>query len=197
MVKKSIFTLILLAVIGYVSAQSLQFELNGQALVDGQTVYCPEFNEDFGEFIQEMQIRNISGTDLNGGVEKEEITGPEGSMNYFCWGLCFSPEVFVSPAVPMAAGSVSGEGVRHYSAEIEAIRFGAGDGRNLRLHVTDERLLAQTGGIVQGMSGCPILQNDKLVAAVTHVFVNQPDKGYGISIQDMLAAAQPAQELAA
>ena len=65
MVKKSIFTLILLAVIGYVSAQSLQFELNGQALVDGQTVYCPEFNEDFGEFIQEMQIRNISGTDLN------------------------------------------------------------------------------------------------------------------------------------
>ena len=110
MVKKSIFTLILLAVIGYVSAQSLQFELNGQALVDGQTVYCPEFNEDFGEFIQEMQIRNISGTDLNVVVEKEEITVSEGSMNYFCWGLCFSPEVFVSPAVPMAAGSVSGEG---------------------------------------------------------------------------------------
>ena len=54
------------------------------------------------------------------------------------------------------------------------------------LRVTDETLLRITGGIVQGMSGSPIIQNDKLVGAVTHVFVNDPTRGYGIFIEDML-----------
>ena len=57
------------------------------------------------------------------------------------------------------------------------------------LRVTDERLLAATGGIVQGMSGSPIIQNGKLVGAVTHVLVNDPARGYGILIEDMLEAA--------
>ena len=108
--KKSIFTLMFLAVMGFVSAQSLRFELNGEALTDGQTIYCMDYIEDFGEFIQELQLRNLTDTDLNVVVEKEEITVPEGSMNYFCWGLCFSPTVIVSPAYPLAAGSVSGPG---------------------------------------------------------------------------------------
>lgn len=62
-------------------------------------------------------------------------------------------------------------------------------GRNLRLAVTDSTLLAQTGGIVQGMSGSPILQDGRLVGAVTHVLVNEPAAGYGILIENMLAAA--------
>ena len=62
-------------------------------------------------------------------------------------------------------------------------------GRNLRLAVTDDALLAQTGGIVQGMSGSPILQDGRLVGAVTHVLVNEPAAGYGILIENMLAAA--------
>ena len=56
--------------------------------------------------------------------------------------------------------------------------------------VTDPALLEQTGGIVQGMSGSPILQNGKLVGAVTHVLVNDPGRGYGISMEQMLAAAE-------
>ena len=55
--------------------------------------------------------------------------------------------------------------------------------------MTDPELCAQTGGIVQGMSGSPILQNGRLVGAVTHVFVNDPTRGYGVSIQDMLNSA--------
>lgn len=55
--------------------------------------------------------------------------------------------------------------------------------------VTDERLLAETGGIIQGMSGCPILQNGKIIGAVTHVFVKDPTKGYAVYIEDMLGAA--------
>lgn len=54
------------------------------------------------------------------------------------------------------------------------------------LEVTDPELLESTGGIVQGMSGSPILQNGKLVGAVTHVLVNDPTRGYGILAQDML-----------
>ena len=62
-------------------------------------------------------------------------------------------------------------------------------GRNLLIRVTDPGLLETTGGIVQGMSGSPILQDGKLIGAVTHVLVNQPDTGYGIFIENMLEAA--------
>jgi len=63
------------------------------------------------------------------------------------------------------------------------------DGRNLLLKVTDEALLESTGGIVQGMSGSPIIQDGKLIGAVTHVLVNDPTTGYGIFIENMLDAA--------
>ena len=55
------------------------------------------------------------------------------------------------------------------------------------IKITDEALLEKTGGIVQGMSGSPILQNGKLVGAVTHVLINDPTMGYGIFIENMLA----------
>ena len=63
------------------------------------------------------------------------------------------------------------------------------DCRNFLLKVTDPELLSTTGGIVQGMSGSPIIQDGKLVGAVTHVLVNDPTAGYGIYIQNMLDAA--------
>ena len=61
--------------------------------------------------------------------------------------------------------------------------------RNLLLHVTDPALLEATGGIGQGMSGSPIIQDGRLIGAVTHVLVNDPTTGYGIFIQNMLDAA--------
>ena len=72
---------------------------------------------------------------------------------------------------------------RDYSVEILKIYpQNRSDGRNLLLKVTDPELLAATGGIVQGMSGSPIIQDGKLIGAVTHVLVNSPDTGYGIFI---------------
>ena len=62
-------------------------------------------------------------------------------------------------------------------------------GRNLLLHVTDAALLEATGGIVQGMSGSPIIQDGKFIGAVTHVLVNDPTTGYGIFLETMLGAA--------
>ncbi len=64
------------------------------------------------------------------------------------------------------------------------------DTQSLLVEVTDERLLSSTGGIVQGMSGSPIIQNGKLIGAVTHVLVNDPTKGYGIFAENMLETAQ-------
>ena len=60
------------------------------------------------------------------------------------------------------------------------------DGKCFSVRVTDEALLSATGGIVQGMSGSPIIQNGKIVGAVTHVLINDPTMGYGIFIENML-----------
>ena len=62
--------------------------------------------------------------------------------------------------------------------------------RNMVIEITDEELLESTGGIVQGMSGSPIVQNGKLIGAVTHVLVNDPTKGYAIFAENMLETAQ-------
>ena len=60
------------------------------------------------------------------------------------------------------------------------------DDKSMVIRVVDKELLTKTGGIVQGMSGSPIIQDDKLIGAVTHVFVNDPTKGYGVYLDWML-----------
>ena len=86
--------------------------------------------------------------------------------------------------------NVRGDEVEEFDIEIISVPAMAADGRELVLCVKDPELIALTGGIVQGMSGSPILQNGKLVGAVTHVLLNDPCKGYGISIETMLKAAE-------
>ena len=95
-------------------------------------------------------------------------------------------QVRTGPAVILS--NVAGDEVEAYTVEITRI-MDQTDTQNLLLRVTDDRLIAQTGGIVQGMSGSPILQDGRLVGAVTHVMVNDPEKGYGILIENMLATA--------
>ena len=82
------------------------------------------------------------------------------------------------------------DGVKSYEIEITKIKGNDREGKNFLISVTDESLLEKTGGIVQGMSGSPIIQNGKIVGAVTHVLVNSPTKGYGIFIENMLAEAE-------
>lgn len=82
--------------------------------------------------------------------------------------------------------TIDGNGPQVYEAEIEKLNMiEDSPSKNMVLHITDERLLEKTGGIVQGMSGSPIIQNGKLIGAVTHVFVNDPTRGYGIFIENM------------
>ena len=83
--------------------------------------------------------------------------------------------------------TVDSDEPRYYDIEIESINFNENTKtKNIVIEITDKELLEKTNGIVQGMSGSPIIQNNKLVGAVTHVFVNEPTKGYGIFAENMI-----------
>ena len=132
----------------------------------------------------------VTGEDALGKLERNTACG--------VFGKCKMPE----HAQPLPVGqaksgaatilsTVGDDGVQAYSVEIVKVYSGnRSEGRNMLLRVTDDRLLQTTGGIVQGMSGSPIIQDGKLVGAVTHVLVNDPTTGYGIFIENMLETAQ-------
>ena len=122
-----------------------------------------------------------------------------------CGGIfgAVSDEDFLSGGTPVPVASagqiktgpatilttVSGSDVQEYRVEIVRL-YGADEPtRNMLLRITDPALLSATGGIVQGMSGSPILQDGHIVGAVTHVLLNDPTRGYGIFIENMLDMA--------
>lgn len=86
---------------------------------------------------------------------------------------------------------------REYSIEISNINRNCEGNKCFTVKITDERLIGATGGIVQGMSGSPIIQNGKIVGAVTHVLVNDPTMGYGIFVENMIAQMSSANKRAA
>lgn len=93
----------------------------------------------------------------------------------------------VKPGAAEIFSNVEGETVQRYCVEIQKIDRGNNNSnKDMVIKVTDPKLLEKTGGIVQGMSGSPIVQDGKLVGAVTHVFVNDPTRGYGVFIDCML-----------
>ena len=127
-----------------------------------------------------------------GSLEKNTAQGVFGKANHSFNGQAIpvaeADAVHAGPATILS--TVSGEGVQEYSVEILKIYPKSRQaGRNLMLKITDPALLEATGGIVQGMSGSPIIQDGKLIGAVTHVLVNDPTRGYGIFIENMLDAA--------
>ena len=96
----------------------------------------------------------------------------------------------IEPGSASIRSTIHGDTPQEYSVEILKIYpEDRPDGRNFLIRVTDPALLETTGGIVQGMSGSPIIQDGKLIGAVTHVLVNDPTCGYGIFIEKMLDAA--------
>ena len=111
-------------------------------------------------------------------------------------------EIDIKNAIPVASKdevqkgaahiicTVDGENAKEYSIEIEKISFVSTGGKAMIIRITDKKLIEKTGGIIQGMSGSPIIQNGKFVGAVTHVFVNDPTRGYGIFIENMLSESE-------
>ncbi len=93
-------------------------------------------------------------------------------------------DVQVGPATILS--NIDSDYVKSYDIFIDKIDLKDTSSKSITLKITDNDLIDKTGGIVQGMSGSPIIQNEKIVGAVTHVFVQDPKRGYGIFIKDML-----------
>ena len=106
--------------------------------------------------------------------------------------VAFNDEVQKGKA--QIVSTVDETGPQVFDIEITKISKDNNEGKNLVIKVVDEKLLSKTGGIVQGMSGSPIIQNGMLVGAVTHVFINDPTQGYAIFSRTMLQQLRSAEK---
>lgn len=132
----------------------------------------------------------IRENEVFGTIEKNTDTGIYGTTqikNGREVKVALINEICEGPATILC--NVDGKNVQEYEINIEKINSNLLASKNMIVKVTDEELIAQTGGIVQGMSGSPIIQNGKLIGAVTHVLINDPTRGYGIFIENMLEEA--------
>jgi len=140
---------------------------------------------------------------FKGTIEKNTMAGIFGTMS----GTVLNPyykdaipvgwesEVKVGPAKIYTV--IQGEKIEEFEVNIDRVMHNRTDSKNMIVRVTDPRLLEATGGIIQGMSGSPIIQDGKIIGAVTHVFVNDSARGYGVFIQNMLNESQLVENKAA
>lgn len=130
-----------------------------------------------------------------GGIEKNTQRGVFGSLDIdminpdYPEGIETAPEKDIRTGRATIITTVGDEGPRCYDCEIVRLGSPNDNEKSFTLQITDDELLERTGGIVQGMSGSPVIQNGRLVGAITHVLINDPTTGYGIGIDRMLAEA--------
>ena len=140
--------------------------------------------------------RGLAG-ELQGSFISSEIGQIEKNTEFGIYGTFYDEAdlekaVYVASRNEIVCGKATmlcctvGNTVEEYEIMIEKINPGSYDNKSMIISVTDQNLISKTGGIVQGMSGSPLIQNGKLIGAVTHVFVNDPTRGYGIFIENML-----------
>ena len=133
-------------------------------------------------------IGNVTGNTqcgIFGSMNKENLK----NINNKTYKVGWRDEIQPGPAQIIT--TIDEEGPKLY--DIEIVKLAKQDSistKSMVIKITDERLLEKTGGVVQGMSGSPIIQNDKIIGAVTHVLVNKPEVGYGIYIEWMLKDAK-------
>lgn len=160
---------------GYVVYSEVESVLPGQPGSPGELRGIFRTDHEYGKLLGNAE----SG--LYGILGQTDVLGPQPSLPV---PVGAAEEVTPGPAVIYS--NVDGDTVEEYEIEIQKIYGKEHDARNFMIRITDPRLLEKTGGIVQGMSGSPILQNGKLIGAVTHVLVNDPKRGYGIFIETMI-----------
>ena len=192
--------------VSYIDPETLEFGGLGHGICEGES----------GSLIP---ISKGSVVDVNiNGIKKGAVGAPGELRGYFSSGRVGSllvnndcgvfgrfakvPKGLPSEPLPIGIKEELKSGKAHifttldgcapnqYEIEISSIKLSETHGKCFTVKVTDKLLLEKTGGIVQGMSGSPIIQNGKLVGAVTHVLINDPSTGYGIFIENMLNAAQ-------
>lgn len=138
-----------------------------------------------GELCGVLESEKTGDVYYNGalGVYGEFHTLPQTEM------FCVAPRESVKTGEAYIYTTLENNVIEKYSVKIKAIDYDSADNKNLVIEVTDQRLLDKTGGIIQGMSGSPIVQGNMLVGAVTHVFLNDSTGGYGIFAETMLETA--------
>ncbi len=139
-------------------------------------------------------IGMFSQKDPQGNIDKNNMFGVFGYMDEKSSFLSGKEKIGVGGRMSARPGKatilscIDGVSVEEYDIEIIKTNYqSSGSDKSMIFRVTDKELLQKTGGIVQGMSGSPIIQNGKIIGAVTHVFVNDPSKGSGLYIDWMLA----------
>lgn len=137
----------------------------------------------------------VTNSVFNGSIERNTSTGIFGTLDgrieqpYFKKPIPVGWQSDIQPGPAKIYTVIRGEQIEEFEVEIERVMPDRTDSKNMVVRITDPRLIQATGGIVQGMSGSPIVQNGKLVGAITHVFVNDSLRGYGVFIQNMLQDA--------
>lgn len=191
--------------LSFVNATTKRFGSLGHSINDSETNECIEVS---GGNIYESKILGIkkgkSGKagELMGTFSRENVLGSvDKNCEYGVYGFVDDVDKFTvnktsidvggrlsaKPGKAQILSSLDGETIEAFDIEIIKTNFQAScNEKSMVIRVTDKNLIAKTGGIVQGMSGSPIIQNGKLIGAVTHVFVNDPTKGFGIYIDWML-----------
>ena len=158
---------------GAIGSASVAEVVRGQKGVPGELVGVPESGASIGS----VDVNTDAG-----------IFGTASALQgYQTMPVAAAGEVV--PGEALILSTVCGNTPQTYRVQITRVDRSGEDLRQICLQVTDPHLLTLTGGIVQGMSGSPIIQNGKLVGAVTHVLVEEPSRGYGILMESMLQAA--------
>lgn len=123
-----------------------------------------KLNNDKGIYGEVLETSMLQGKKEIGVLPKTKIK--EGQASIFC--------------------TLDDNSLKEYKIQIQKVLLSSNGNKNMIIKIIDEELIKKTGGIVQGMSGSPIVQNGKLVGAVTHVFLNDPTRGYGVFVENMI-----------
>lgn len=138
-----------------------------------------------GLFLEDQTKLGNVLTNSEGGIYGTIEGNYSDRLNTRVYPIALRAQIKEGPAKILS--NIDGKEVKEYNIEIQKVtRQNLSGSKGMVIKITDEKLLEQTGGIVQGMSGSPIIQEGKLVGAVTHVLVNDPTRGYGIFIEAML-----------
>lgn len=167
--------------------------LSGEIVSVRITGCTPSSNGEAGElkgvFISDFPVGRVWANSTNGVYGSIFVSPTDNMMQVASPG-----EIETGPATILT--TIDGTKPREYDIVIEKVSLtGSNQSKNMVIRITDEELLEKTGGIVQGMSGSPIIQKGKLVGAVTHVFINQVNRGYGVFAQNMVFSMDNAQRV--
>ena len=168
------------------SKTNKKFEIKGGKIYDAEVTSI--IKSKIGEAGEKNAI--YSKDDIIGEIKENKPTGIYGTYNS---DIADKETIEIAPKEEVTTGAailktvIKDDIIESFSINIVKIN-NSSVSKNIFFEITDERLLKETGGVVQGMSGSPIIQNNKLIGAVNYVVLNDPTKGYGIFIEKMLEA---------